>query len=77
VAILLGVVHAALFQLLLSPTARTFPIALGIAVVGSLLGAAVGTVIPPAILAIGDANLIAATIGAWTGLSTARLFRFC
>jgi hypothetical protein len=33
--------------------------------------------IPPAIFAVGETNLIATTICAWLALGIARLFRFC
>ena len=45
--------------------------------IGGIFGAVVGSMIPPAVLAIGDTNLIATTICAWLVLGIARLFRFC
>jgi hypothetical protein len=33
--------------------------------------------IPPAVLAIGETNLIATAMSAWLALVIARLFRFC
>jgi len=76
-AVLLGVLHAGLFHLLLGSDLRMIPRALGLAVAGSLLGGALGTVIPPAVLAIGDTNLIATSVCAWTVLGLGRLFRIC
>ena len=74
---LVGLFHGALFHLLFGSAIRQIPRAVGIAVGGSVLGGAIGTVIPPAVLAIGDTNLIATTACAWTALALARLFRIC
>ena len=76
-AAFVGLMHGALFHLLLGRGFRQLGIQLVLGTLGGILGAAVGSMIPPAILAIGDTNLIATTICAWLALGIARLFRFC
>lgn len=76
-ASVVGVFHGALFHLLLGTRLDHLPRAVSFGIGGSLSGGLLGTVIPPAILAIGDTNLIATTACAWTLLGLARLFRFC
>jgi hypothetical protein len=74
---LIGLFHGALFHLLLGTQLRQLPRAVAFGMVGSLLGGWLGTVIPPAVWAVGDTNLIATTAVAWSLLGLARLFRFC
>lgn len=74
---LVGVFHGALFHLLLGSRLGHLPRAVGFGVAGALGGGFLGTIIPPAVLAIGDTNLIATTACAWGLLGVARLFRFC
>jgi len=76
-AAFVGLMHGALFHLLLGHGFRQLGIQLVLGTLGGILGAIVGSMIPPAILAIGDTNLIATTICAWLTLGIARLFRFC
>ena len=73
-----GLMHGALFHLLFGRGFRQLGLQLLIGLAGGAVGGAlVGAMIPPAILAIGDTNLIATTICAWLALGIARLFRFC
>lgn len=74
---LLGVMHGALFHLLFGDRVQKLPAEVVMALAASVAGGLVGTMIPPAILAVGDTNLIATAISAWGALSVARLFRFC
>ncbi|MSQ23800.1 MAG: hypothetical protein EXR58_04500 [Chloroflexi bacterium] len=74
---LLGTIHGSLFHLAFGRRMRHLPAATAIGIGGSLLGGLIGTLIPPAVLAIGDTNLIATAIGAWAGLGIARLYRLC
>ncbi|HZT07929.1 MAG TPA: hypothetical protein VFC51_12935 [Chloroflexota bacterium] len=76
-AALIGVLHGALFHLIFGVRLRQLPFAILIGVLAGTIGAVIGTMIPPAILEIGDTNLIATTTGAWVALGIARLFRFC
>lgn len=76
-AALVGVFHGGLFHVLLGSELRAIPRALGLAIGGSLAGGLLGTVIPPAVLAIGDTNLIATSLCAWGALGIGRLFRIC
>ena len=76
-AAFVGLMHGALFHLVLGRGFRQLVIQLVLGTLGGLLGAVVGSMIPPAILAIGDTNLIATTLCAWLVLGIARLFRFC
>ena len=77
-AAFVGLMHGALFHLLFGRGFRQLGLQLLIGMVGGVLGGAVvGAMIPPAILAIGDTNLIATTVCAWLALGIARLFRFC
>jgi hypothetical protein len=69
--------HGALFHLLFGWGFRQLGMQLVLGTLGGILGAVVGSMIPPAILAIGDTNLISTTICAWLALGIARLFRFC
>ena len=69
--------HGALFHLLFGARVRQLPVAVLIGIVASILGGLLGTMIPPAVLEIGDTNLIATTSAAWLALGIARLFRFC
>ena len=73
----LGVGHAALFHLLLGAGVHQLPAQIGVGVVASILGGFIGTIIPPAILAVGDTNLIATALAPWAALGFARLLRFC
>lgn len=77
VAGLFGIIHGSLFHILFGAALRQLPPALGIALAGSLTAGLLGTAIPPATLAIGEANLIATAIGAWLALGIGRLFRLC
>lgn len=72
----LGAMHGALFHLLFGDRLVTLPTAVFLGLVASLAGGLVGTMIPPALLAIGDTNLIATAIGAWAALGAARILRF-
>lgn len=74
---LLGVMHGSLFHILFGERLRQLPGALALGLGGGFGGAWVGTTIPPAVLAVGDTNLIATTVAAWVALGLARLFRFC
>lgn len=74
---LLGVMHGALFHLLFGDRAGRLPTEVLVGLAASLTGGLIGTMIPPAILAIGDTNLIATAISAWMALGVARLLRFC
>ena len=74
---LIGLVHGSLFHVLFGAQIRQLPLAVIIAIVASVLGGLLGTMIPPAIVELGDTNLIATTIAAWLALGIARLFRFC
>jgi hypothetical protein len=74
---LLGVLHASAFHLFFGRHVRQLPIVVVIGLLASLAGGLLGTMIPPAILAIGDTNLIATAGCAWAALVIARLFRFC
>ncbi len=74
---LIGLMHGALFHVLFGNKVRHLPVEVLIGLIASVLGGFVGTMIPPAVLEIGDTNLIATTIGAWLALGIARLFRFC
>jgi hypothetical protein len=76
-AALLGLLHGAIFHLLLGQRLSHLPRQLAIGLVGSLTGGLIGIMIPPAMLAIGDTNLIATTATAWAVLGIARVFRFC
>ena len=74
---LLGLLYGGLFHLLFGRRIHQLPVALLIGGLASLLGGLLGSIIPPAVLEIGDTNLIAATLVAWLALGIARLFRFC
>jgi hypothetical protein len=76
-AALLGCAHGALFHLVFGGRLGRLPAELLIALLASLAGALLGTMIPPAVLSIGDTNLIATAGFAWIALGIARLFRFC
>jgi hypothetical protein len=76
-AALVGLLHGALFHLLLGQRLGHLPRQLAIGLVAGLLGGLVGIMIPPAVLAIGDTNVIATTATAWAALGIARVFRFC
>jgi len=73
----IGVAHASIFHLALGHRIHQLPAQVGVGVAASALGGLIGTMIPPAILAIGDTNLIATSLCAWGALGIARLFRFC
>jgi hypothetical protein len=74
---LIGVLHGGLFHFLLGSEVKMIPRAIALAVAGSLVGGALGTTIPPAIISIGDTNLIATSLSAWGFLALGRLFRVC
>ena len=74
---LLGVGHASIFHLVLGQHIRQLPAQVAVGLAASVLGGLLGTIIPPAVLAIGDTNLIATSLCAWGGLGIARLVRFC
>ena len=74
---LIGLFHGALFHLLFGSRLKAIPWALALALGGGLAGGLLGTVIPPAVWAIGDTNLIATTACAWAALAVGRLFRIC
>jgi hypothetical protein len=76
-AALVGVMHGALFHLLFGQRLRHLAVAVAVGLIGGAVGGLVGTMIPPAVLMVGETNLIATTLAAWTGLGIARLFRFC
>lgn len=69
--------HGALFHVLFGEALYQIPRAAAFGLGGSLAGGWIGTVIPPAIWAVGDTNLIATAIGAWCALGLGRLFRVC
>lgn len=75
-AAVLGTMHGAMFHLLFGGHIGRLPLAVAIALPASLVGGLVGTMIPPAIIAIGDTNLIATGLGAWIALGIARALRF-
>ena len=74
---IVGIFHGSLFHLFFGSRLPQLPAILSFGVAGGLLGGLLGIWIPPAVLAIGDTNLIAASAGAWTALAVGRLFRFC
>lgn len=76
-ATLLGGLHGALFHLLFGQRLGQLPRQIVLGLGAGLLGGLVGIMIPPAVLAIGDTNLIATTAFAWIVLGIARVFRFC
>jgi hypothetical protein len=76
-ATFLGIMYGALFHLFFGSGFRQLGAQLVIGAVGALVGGLVGTMIPPAILAVGETNLLATAVGAWLALGIARLFRFC
>jgi hypothetical protein len=76
-AALLGCMHAALFHLLFGNRVGRLPLEILVGLLASMAGGLLGTMIPPAVLAIGDTNLIATATSAWMALGIARLFRFC
>ena len=76
-AALLGVMHAALFHLLFGNRIRRLPLVVVIGFIASLGGGFLGTMIPPAVLSIGETNLIATGLCAWAALGLGRLFRYC
>ncbi len=76
-AALIGLLHGALFHLLFGQRLSHLPRQITLGLVAGLFGGLVGIMIPPAMLAIGDTNLIATTASAWTALGIARVFRFC
>jgi hypothetical protein len=76
-ATFLGVMHGALFHLFFGSGFRQLGAQLSLGALASLAGGLVGTIIPPAIFAIGETNLLATALGAWLTLGIARLFRFC
>jgi hypothetical protein len=69
--------HGALFHLVVGQHVRQLPPSLGIGFAAGVAGGYLGTMIPPAVLAIGETNLIATAMSAWLALVIARLFRFC
>jgi hypothetical protein len=76
-AALIGLLHGALFHLLFGQRPGQLPKQVVLGLVGGLIGGLVGIIIPPAVLAIGDTNLMATTAIAWIALGIARVFRFC
>lgn len=76
-AALLGVIHGALFHLVFGKGVGQLPVHLVLGLTASLAGGLLGTMIPPAVLAIGDTNLISTALCAWGALAIARLLRFC
>jgi hypothetical protein len=76
-AALLGLLHGALFHLFFGQRLSQLPKQVVLGLGASLLGGLVGIMIPPAVLAIGDTNLIATTAFAWIALGIARVLRFC
>jgi hypothetical protein len=76
-AALIGLLHGALFHLLLGQRLGQLPRQIALGLGAGLLGGLVGIMIPPAVLALGDTNLIATTAFAWVMLGIARIFRFC
>ena len=76
-AALFGIFYGAMFHVLFGKTIVDLPRAVGFGLGGSLGGGFVGVMIPPAILAIGDTNLISVALGAAGALAIGRLFRFC
>lgn len=72
----LGTMHGAMFHLLFGGHIGRLPVAVVIALLASLAGGLVGTMIPPSIVAVGDTNLIATGLGAWMALGAARALRF-
>ena len=76
-AALVGAMHGALFHLLFADHVRRLPAIVLLGLAAGVAGGLLGTMIPPAIFAIGDTNLIATSLCAWAALGLARLFRFC
>jgi hypothetical protein len=76
-AALIGMLHGALFHLILGQRLGQLPRHVLLGVGAGLLGGLVGIMIPPAVVAIGDTNIIATTAFAWFVLGIARIFRFC
>ena len=74
---LIGVMHGALFHLVAGQRVRQLPLQILIGLFAGVAGGFVGTMIPPAILEIGDTNLISTSVAPWAVLGIARLFRFC
>ena len=76
-AAFVGLMHGALFHLLFGSGFRQLGMQLPLGTIGGIIGAVVGSMIPSSVVAIGDTNLLATSIGAWSALGIARLFRFC
>ena len=76
-AALIGVMHGALFHLVAGQQVRQLPLQILVGLCAGILGGFIGTMIPPAILEIGDTNLISTSVAPWALLAIARLFRFC
>ncbi|HEY3115732.1 MAG TPA: hypothetical protein VGK54_03240 [Chloroflexota bacterium] len=76
-AAIVGVIHGSLFHLIFGHELSELSAGLGLGVVGGIVGGALGSAIPPAVLAIGEANLISTTILAWSALALGRLLRIC
>ena len=67
-ALLLGLVHTAVYVLIRGETGGRLPLTFVAAVLGSWAGAAVGAQVGMTFLAIGDFALIPASIVAWLGI---------
>ena len=76
-AAFLGIMHGALFHLCFGSGFRQLGAQLVVDASASVAGGLLGTMIPPAIFAIGETNLVATALCAWLTLGIARLFRFC
>lgn len=67
-ALLLGLVHTALYVLIRGESGGRLPLTFVAAVLGSWAGAAVGAQVGMTFLAIGDFALIPASVVAWLGI---------
>ena len=68
----IGTMHGALFHLFFGSHVSRLPGAVVIALTASLIGGLIGTMIPPAIVSIGDTNLISTAVTVWLALGAAR-----
>lgn len=67
-ALLVGLVHTAVYVLIRGDAGGRLPLTYAAAVLGAWAGAAIGGQLGITLLAIGDFALIPASIGAWLGI---------
>lgn len=68
-AVLVGLVHTAIYVLVRGDAGGRLPVTFGAAVLGAWAGAAVGTRVGITWLAIGDFSLIPASMVAWLAIA--------